>query len=97
MPLVSQYSVAATTKRLQLLHDVVPQAAVIAFLRNPNNPFGNIEMAAAKTAATSLGRQVVVLDASNESELDAAFASMKQHTIGYLQSTTYASLLRQVV
>ena len=84
MPLVSQYSVAATTKRLQLLHDVVPQAAVIAFLRNPNNPFGNIEMAAAKTAATSLGRQVVVLDASNESELDAAFASMKQQPIGAL-------------
>jgi len=57
-----------------LLHDLVPQAAVIAFLMNPNNPNGNIEMGAAQTAATSLGKQIVVFNASTESELDAAFA-----------------------
>jgi len=56
---VTIFGVAAVTKRLQLLHDLVPQPAVFAYLRNPNNPFSDIEMAAAKTAATSLGRQIV--------------------------------------
>jgi ABC-type uncharacterized transport system substrate-binding protein len=75
---------AAITKRLQLLHDLVPQAAVTAFLVNPNNPNSNIEMTAAQTAANSLGRQIVVLNASSESELDFAFANMVQQRIGAL-------------
>jgi putative ABC transport system substrate-binding protein len=79
---VTIFGDAAVTKRLRLLHDLVPQAAVIAFLRNPNNPYSNIEMGAAQAAATSLGRQIVVLGASNESELDAAFASVMQKGIG---------------
>jgi putative tryptophan/tyrosine transport system substrate-binding protein len=81
---VTIFGPAAVTKRLQLLHDLVPQAAVIAFLMNPNNPNGNIEMKAAQTAAASLGRQIVAFSASSESELDAAFASMVQQRIGTL-------------
>src|SRR5262252_1039565 len=72
------------TKRLQLLHNLVPKAGVIAFLMNPNNPNGSSEMGAAQTAATSLGRQIVVCNASTESELDAAFASVVQQRIGTL-------------
>ena len=75
---------AAITKRLQLLHDLVPQTAATAFLVNPNNPNGNVEITAAQTAAASLGRQIVVLNASSESELDAAFANMVQQRIGAL-------------
>ena len=41
---VTIFGPAAVTKRLQLLHDLVPRAAVIAFLMNPNNPNGNIEL-----------------------------------------------------
>jgi putative ABC transport system substrate-binding protein len=81
---VTIFGPAAVTKRLQLLHDLVPQAAIIAFLMNPNNPNGNIEMKAAQTAATALGKQIVVLSASSESELDAAFASMVQQRVGTL-------------
>jgi putative ABC transport system substrate-binding protein len=80
---VTIFGPAAITKRLQLLHDLVPQAAVTAFLVNPNNPNGNVEITAAQTAATSLGRQIV-LNASSESELDAAFANMIQQRIGAL-------------
>src|SRR5262249_32647811 len=81
---VTIFGPAAITKRLQLLYELVPQATVIAFLMNPNNPNGNIEWTAAQTAATTLGRQIVVLNASSESELDAAFASMAQQRIGAL-------------
>jgi putative tryptophan/tyrosine transport system substrate-binding protein len=81
---VTIFGPAAVTKRLQLLHDLVPQAAVIAFLMNPNNPNGSIELKAAQAAAASLGRQIVVFSASSESELDTAFASMVQQRIGTL-------------
>jgi putative ABC transport system substrate-binding protein len=81
---VTIFGPAAVTKRLQLLHDLVPQAAVIAFLMNPNNPNGRIELKAAQAAATSLGRQIVVFSASSDSELDTAFASMAQQRIGTL-------------
>jgi putative ABC transport system substrate-binding protein len=75
------FGVAAVTKRLQLLHGLVPQGTAIAFLMNPNNPHGNIEMEAAQKAAISLVRQIVVLDASSESELEAAFANMMQRSM----------------
>ena len=81
---VTIFGPAAVAKRLQLLHDLVPQAAVIAFLMNPNNPNGSIELKAAQAAATSLGRQIVVFSASSESELDTTFASMVQQRIGTL-------------
>ena len=81
---VTIFGPAAVTKRLQLLHDLVPKAGVIAFLMNPNNPNGNDELGAAQTAATSLGRQIVAFSASTESELDAAFAGIVQQRIGTL-------------
>jgi putative ABC transport system substrate-binding protein len=81
---ITIFGPAAVTKRLQLLHEMVPQAAVIAFLMNPNNPNSNFEMRAAQTGASSLGKQIVVFSASSESELDAAFASMEQSRIGAL-------------
>jgi putative tryptophan/tyrosine transport system substrate-binding protein len=81
---VTIFGPAAVTKRLQLLNDLAPKDAVIAFLMNPNNPNGSIEMAAAQKAATTLGRQIVVFNASSESELDAAFARMVQQGIGTL-------------
>src|SRR6516225_217509 len=81
---VTIFGPAAVTKRLQLLHDLVPKDAVIAFLMNPNNPNGSIEMAAAQMAATSLGRKIVVFNASGESDLDSAFTRMVQQRIGTL-------------
>jgi ABC-type uncharacterized transport system substrate-binding protein len=81
---VTIFGPAAVTKRLQLLHALVPEGVIIAFLMNPNNPNGSLEMRAAQAAATSLGKQIVVFSASSESELDAAFASMVQQRIGTL-------------
>src|SRR5499427_7903438 len=81
---ITIFGPAAVTKRLQLLHDLVPKAGIIAFLMNPNNPNGNDELGAAQTAATSLGRQIVAFSASTEGELDAAFAYIVQQRIGAL-------------
>jgi putative tryptophan/tyrosine transport system substrate-binding protein len=66
------------TKRLQLMHELMPKAANITYLMNPNNPNGEIEMRAAQKAAESLSRQLPIVKAGNEREIDAAFAAMAQ-------------------
>jgi putative ABC transport system substrate-binding protein len=64
-----------TAKRLELLHEVVPNAS-IALLVNPNNANAELELNEAETAARTLGLQLIVVRASNEREIDAAFAML---------------------
>ena len=85
---VTIFGTDAVAKRMQLLQEVAPQATVIGFLMNPNNPNADIEMKAAQTAASSLGKQLLVLRASSEGEIDAAFAIMVQQRGGALLGAT---------
>src|SRR5262245_35270485 len=71
----------AVAKRLQLMRELVPQAAAIAYLMNPNNPNSNIEMEAALEAARSLGVEILVHRAGNESEIDKALEALAQQRI----------------
>ena len=81
---VTIFGPAAATKRLQLLQELVPKVATIGFLRNPNNPNAAFELSAAQEAARSLGKEIIVLNATIESEIDAAFAVMAQQQVGAL-------------
>ena len=63
-------------KRLGLLHELLPKATTIAFLVNPDNPRAEDQKKDIQTAADALRQQTIVLQASSESELDAAFAVM---------------------
>jgi len=63
-------------KKLELLHAVLPTAAVIAILVNPTTPPSVAEMRAVQDAARSLGLQLHVLNASTESEIDTAFGTL---------------------
>jgi putative ABC transport system substrate-binding protein len=65
-------------KRLELLHTLLPKAAVIAVLMNPKNANTGTELHEVQAAAQSLGLQLIVLNASTEREIDAAFASLVQ-------------------
>jgi putative ABC transport system substrate-binding protein len=62
----------------------VPKAAAIAYVMNPNNPRGDVEARAAQTAAHSLGKDMLVLNAGSERELDAVFATLDQRRVGAL-------------
>lgn len=72
-------------KRLELLHELVPTATVVAALVNPSDP-----ARAAKTAETlqaaahSLGLQLHILNASIDREFDAVFASLAKLQAGGL-------------
>ena len=75
---ITIFGAPVVTKRLQLLRELVPQAAALTYLMNPNNPNGTTEMATAEAAAASLRNKILVLRASSESEIDVAFAAMAQ-------------------
>jgi putative ABC transport system substrate-binding protein len=76
---------ATVTKRLEILRDLVTSAGAIAFLVNPNNPIADVETREAERAARALGLQLHVLNASNESDIDTAFAILvRQHAAGLL-------------
>jgi putative ABC transport system substrate-binding protein len=73
---ISQLSVGLLPKRLELLCEVAPTAAVIAVLVNPTSPtVGNI-VSELEPATRALRRQLEVLRASDDREIEAVFASL---------------------
>jgi putative tryptophan/tyrosine transport system substrate-binding protein len=76
---VTIFGMMAVGKRLELLRQLMTRAGIIAYLTNPNNP--NREIDNVQTAGRSLGQQILVLNASNHRELDAAFATIAQQQV----------------
>jgi putative ABC transport system substrate-binding protein len=74
---VANISSELNAKRLELLHELVPSAGVIAVLVNPANPL-NAETTPqqVQVAAQTLGLQTQVLRASTVSDIDAAFVTL---------------------
>jgi putative ABC transport system substrate-binding protein len=74
---VTQLSAETVSKRIELLHELFPQARAIAVLVNPTNPTIAEIMANETTAAArSFGLELHVLKAGTDDELKAAFARM---------------------
>jgi putative ABC transport system substrate-binding protein len=69
------------TKRLGLLRELVPAARVIGLLVNPRNPNTAADAKDVEQAAHAIGQQIVVLNASAESEFPAAFAALVQQRV----------------
>jgi putative ABC transport system substrate-binding protein len=76
---VTALNVEVGAKRLELLHDLVPTATVIAGLVNPTNPVNaETETRDLEAAARTLGLRLHVLHASSEQEIDTAFMTLGQ-------------------
>ena len=66
-------------KRLELLHELLPAARVLALLVNPAAPvLAEPQARDVRSAAQTLGVELSVLGASTESELEAAFAKLTE-------------------
>jgi putative ABC transport system substrate-binding protein len=65
-------------KLVQLMHDVVPSAKVIAVLVNPTNFNTEVISRSLQPAASTFGLQLHVLNASRESDFDTVFATYRQ-------------------
>src|SRR6516164_7619413 len=81
---VNNYVSALGAKRLELLHQLVPNAAVIGMLVNPNYSDAESQWKDVKEAARITGQQVHVVNASSAGELDNAFATLIQLNAGAL-------------
>lgn len=73
---VSLITTELTAKRLDLLRLLAPRARRIAYFMNSSNPLGASALAAAQDAARLLDLQLVLLDARNAAEIDAAFQAI---------------------
>jgi putative ABC transport system substrate-binding protein len=81
---ITTLGVALEAKRLQLLHELVPAAALIAMLVNPSNPQTEIQVNEVKAAGVAMGLQILVLKASNDRDVNTAFATLVEQRVGAL-------------
>jgi ABC-type uncharacterized transport system substrate-binding protein len=65
-------------KRLELLRDLVPKGRVAGLMVNPNNPSAEPDIADVQAAARAIGWRIHVLNASSESEVETAFATLAE-------------------
>src|SRR5215468_9647654 len=78
------FAVAVEPKKLELVHAVAPQAAVIGVLANPGNPNAETITTGLQAAARTLGLQLQVVNASTENEFGVAFATLLGQRAGAL-------------
>jgi len=72
-------------KRLALLRELVPTTAIIAYLVNPaNTAFSNAMLKEQAEAANRLGVRLLILNASNPSDIERAFATLVEQQAGAL-------------
>jgi len=67
-------------KLVQLMHDAVPSAKIIALLVNPTNFSSETLSRSLQPAARTFGLQLHVVNASSESDFDTVFATLRQLT-----------------
>jgi putative ABC transport system substrate-binding protein len=81
---VNVYLSALWGKRLELLHELVPNAAAIGMLLNPNFPDAASQAKDVKEAARIVGQQVHLTNASSESDIDSALGALVRSRVGAL-------------
>ena len=81
---VSLFVSVLEVKKLDLLRELVPTAAVIGFLVNPNNPRADVDTADMQAAARALGKLLLILKADGEHDFDAVFTNLAQQRVDAL-------------
>ena len=88
---VSMFLSEMEAKRLALLHELVPTGTITGVIVNPSSPSIDTQLREINSAARALGRQIQIVNATNERELDAAFVSLAQSKVGALLIASNAS------
>jgi putative ABC transport system substrate-binding protein len=78
----TMFSHTLSAKRLEVLHQLAPNAAVTAILLNRDNPSTKTELQNLQTAARSSGWQTVTLNARSAIDIDNAFATAAEQKVG---------------
>jgi putative ABC transport system substrate-binding protein len=86
----SYYTAVLGTKRLGLLHELVPRASVIAVLVKTDNPTNEEQLSDLQQAANALRLRLVVLAVTGDADLESAFAKVALEGAGALCVTASA-------
>jgi len=70
------------SKRIEILRAIAPDAARIAVIMNPKNADAEVQLLDVRSAARILGRQIDIIDASNDVDLGRAFTRIAQGKTG---------------
>ena len=81
---VLYYSAELVSKRLELLRELVPQAALIGFLINPNNRISDQDKTDMEAAARTVGQPMMVLQTTTSEEIDTALATFAKAQVSAL-------------
>ena len=79
---IAQLAADLAPKRLQLLRELIPNAARFGVLADLANPGTQSVITALQVAAPTLGLQLVAVDARTDSDLETAFATFTQQHVG---------------
>ena len=93
---VTALAVEVGPKGLELLHELVPTATVIALLVNPTNPSAEALSRDLQPAARALGLQLHILHASTERDFDTVFATLLQLRAGGLMIGSDGFFITQI-
>lgn len=74
----SFFTIALGAKRLELLHELVPNATTFAMILNPTSPNADVQMKDAQAAAHAIAQQIQIFNASTENEIDEAFTQISK-------------------
>ena len=81
---VTSLNLEVGPKKLELIRELVPNAAVISVLVNPNNAEAEIQSKDAEAAARKLGIELRIVHARTERDFDAVFATLVKLRAGAL-------------
>jgi putative ABC transport system substrate-binding protein len=85
---VYMLTAALEPKRIELMRELVPNAAVIGAIVDPNSPDTKLQMEELPAAASALGRQIKIFNAGSDGEINAAFAAVAEQKIGAVLVTS---------
>ena len=68
--------VAYTSKRLEILKQLVPKARTVALMLNPKSTLAEVQVRDARAAVPSLGLELQVISATDKAQIDEAFAGL---------------------
>jgi putative tryptophan/tyrosine transport system substrate-binding protein len=71
-------------KKLELMHELTPKSAAVAVLVNPSNPNTESIVKTVNEAGYALGRNLIVVTANTEHELEPAYTTMAERRAGGL-------------
>ena len=85
---VSSLSVEVSHKRLEFMHELIPNATAFAVVVNPTSPTAKSQLKNLHAAGAVLGKLLHILHASTEREIEAAFEAVPQLRVGGLVFTS---------